>query len=156
MHRCTMTKSLHKKQAFNKDDSLAQATSERNRFTVSFETGQPLISVEARLHDRPVRLLVDTGAAALLLFRSQLNDPISLPAGKTVRASNVGGGDFQLQSLLIPDMRMGKEELGPQTGFVVAGQRDERQNFDGLLSMRGLNLEEISFDFENRRISWKK
>jgi predicted aspartyl protease len=129
---------------------------ERNRFTVSFETGQPLITVEARLHDRPVRLLVDTGAAALLLFRSRFNDPISLPAGKTVRASNVGGGDFQLQSLLIPDMRMGKEELGPQTGFVVAGQRDEGQNFDGLLSMRGLHLEEIGFDFENRRISWKK
>jgi hypothetical protein len=53
-------------------------------------------------------------------------------------------------------MRMGKEELGPQTGFVVAGQRDEGQNFDGPLSMRGLHLEEIGFDFENRRISWKK
>jgi predicted aspartyl protease len=129
---------------------------ERSRSTVSFETGQPLVTVEARLHGRPVRLLVDTGAAALLLFQSRLKDPISLPAGKTARASNVGGGDFQLQSLLIPDMRMGKEELGPQTGFVVAGQRDERQNFDGLLSMRGLHLEEIAFDFENRRISWKK
>ena len=129
---------------------------EQSRSTVSFEAGQPLVTVEARLHDLPVRLLVDTGAAALLLFQSQLDDPIALPAGKTVRASNVGGGDFQLQSLLIPDMRMGKEELGPQTGFVVAGQRDEGQNFDGLLSMRGLHLEEISFDFENRRISWKK
>jgi predicted aspartyl protease len=129
---------------------------ERSRSTVSFETGQPLVTVEVRLHGRPVRLLVDTGAAALLLFQSRFNDPISLPAGKTVRASNVGGGDFQLRSLLIPDMRMGKEELGPQTGFVVTGQRDEGQNFDGLLSMRGLHLEEISFDFENRRISWKK
>ena len=129
---------------------------ERSRSTVSFETGQPLVTVEARLHGRPVRLLVDTGAAALLLFQSRLNDPISLPAGKTARANNVGGGDFQLQSVLIPDMRMGKEDLGPQTGFVVARQRDEGQNFDGLLSMRGLHLEEIGFDFENRRISWKK
>jgi hypothetical protein len=129
---------------------------ERSRSTVSFETGQPLVTVEARLHGRPVRLLVDTGAAALLLFQSRLKDPIFVPAGKTTRARNVGGGDFQLQSLLIPDMRMGKEELGPQTGFVVAGQRDEEQNFDGLLSMRGLHLEEIGFDFENRRISWKK
>jgi len=139
-----------------KTKRLRFGTVERSRSTVSFETGQPLVTVEARLHDLPVRLLVDTGAAALLLFQSRLKDPISLPAGKTARASNVGGGDFQLQSLLIPDMRMGKEELGPQTGFVVAGQRDEGQNFDGLLSMRGLHLEEIAFDFENRRISWKK
>lgn len=128
----------------------------RSRSIVSFETGQPLITVEARLHDRPVRLLVDTGAAALLLFQSRLKDPISPLAGKTARANNVGGGGFQLQPVLISDMRMGKEELGPQTGFVVAGQRDEGQNFDGLLSMRGLHLEEIGFDFENRTISWKK
>jgi hypothetical protein len=129
---------------------------ERSRSTVSFETGQPLITVDAQLRDRRVRLLVDTGAAALLLFQSQLKDPISPLAGKAVRANNAGGGDFQLKPVVIPDMRLGKEELGPQTGFVVAGQRDEGQNFDGLLSMRGLHLEEIGFDFENRRISWKK
>ena len=129
---------------------------ERNRSTVSFETGQPRSTVEARLHDRPVRLLVDTGAAALLLFQSRMKIPISPLAGNATRANNVGGGEFQLQPVLIQDMRMGKEELGPQAGFVVAGQRDGGQNFDGLLSMRGLHLEEISFDFENRRISWKK
>jgi predicted aspartyl protease len=67
---------------------------ERSRSTVSFETGQPLITVEARLHDRPVRLLVDTGAAALLLFQSRLKDSISPLAGKTTRANNVGGGTF--------------------------------------------------------------
>ena len=129
---------------------------ERSRSTVSFETGQPLITVEAQLRDRPVRLLVDTGAAALLLFQSRVKEPISPLAGKAAKANNAGGGDFQLQPVLIPNMRMGKEELGPQTGFVVAGQRDEGQNFDGLLSMRGLHLEEIGFDFENRRISWKR
>jgi hypothetical protein len=129
---------------------------ERSRSTAAFETGQPLITVEARLHDRPVRLLVDTSAAALLLFQSRMKNPISPLAGNATRANNVGAGEFQLQPVLIPDMRIGKEELGPQAGFVVEGQSDERQNFDGLLSMRGLHLEEISFDFENRRISWKK
>jgi aspartyl protease len=129
---------------------------ERSRSTVSFETGQPLVTVEVRLHGRPVRLLVDTGAAALLLFQSRFKDQISPLAGKAARANDVGGGDFQLQPVLIQDMRMGKEELGPQAGFVVADQRDEGRDFDGLLSMRGLHLEKIGFDFENRRIIWKK
>jgi len=128
---------------------------ERSQSTVSFETNQPLITVEARLHDRPVRLLVDTGAANLLLFQSRLKDPLS-QAGKAIGATNVGGGNFQLQPVLIPDMRMGKEELGPQTGFVVADRRDEGYDFDGLLSIRSLHLEEIGFDFENHKISWKK
>jgi hypothetical protein len=129
---------------------------ERSQSTVSFETNQPLITVEVRLHDRPVRLLVDTGAADLLLFQSRLKDPISMQGGRAPRANNVGGGDFQLQAVLIPDMRMGKEDLGPQTGFVVADQTDEGHDFDGLLSIRSLHLEEIGFDFENHKISWKK
>ena len=127
----------------------------RTRSTVSFETSTPFIIVEARLHDRPVRLLVDTGASALMLFQSRLKDPISLLAGRAARATNVGG-DFQRQPVLIPDTRLGKEELGPLTGFVVADQRDDGRDFDGLLSVRGLHLEEIGFDFENHEISWRK
>ena len=127
---------------------------ERTRSTVSFETGPSFVTVEAQLHDRTVRLLVDTGASALMLFQSRLN-PISLSAGRLAKATNVGG-DFQRQAVLIPDMHLGKENLGPQRGFVVADQRDDGREFDGVLSVRGLYLEEIGFDFENHEISWKK
>jgi hypothetical protein len=127
----------------------------RTRSTISFETGTPFVIVEARLHDRPVRLLVDTGASALMLFQSRLKNPISQLAGRTARATNVGG-DFQRQAVLFPNTRLGKEELGPQTGFVVADQRDDARDFDGLLSVRGLHLEEIGFDFESHEISWRK
>jgi hypothetical protein len=127
----------------------------RTRSIVSFETGLPLVTVQVRLHDQPVRLLVDTGASALMLFQSRLKNPISLPTGRLAKATNVGG-DFQRQAVLIPDTRLGKEELGPQTGFVVADQRDDGRDFDGVLSVRGLHLEEIGFDFENHEISWKK
>ncbi len=128
---------------------------ERSRSTVSFETGPSFITVEARLHDRTVRLLVDTGASALMLFQSRLTNPISLPAGRLAKAKNVGG-DFQRQAVLIPDLHLGKENLGPQRGFMVADQRDDGRDFDGVLSVGGLHLEEIGFDFENHEISWKK
>ena len=128
---------------------------ERTRSTVSFETGSPFVTVQVRLHDQPVRLLVDTGASALMLFQSRLKNQISLPTGRLAKATNVGG-DFQRQAVLIPDTRLGKEELGPQAGFVVADQRDDGRDFDGLLSVRGAHLEEIGFDFETHEISWKK
>jgi hypothetical protein len=66
---------------------------ERTRSTVSFETGLPFVTVQVRLHDQPVRLLVDTGASALMLFQSRLKNPISLPTGRLAKATNVGG-DF--------------------------------------------------------------
>jgi hypothetical protein len=128
---------------------------QRNRSSASFETGPSFVIVEARLHDRTVRLLVDTGASALMLFQSRLSNPISLPEGRLAKATNVGG-DFQRQAILIPEMHLGKENLGPQRGFMVADQRDDGRDFDGVLSVRGLYLEEIDFDFENHEISWKK
>jgi hypothetical protein len=128
---------------------------QRARSTASFETGPSFVIVEARLHDRTVRLLVDTGASALMLFQSRLSNPISLPAGRFAKATNVGG-DFQRQAILIPEMHLGKENLGPQRGFMVADQRDDGRDFDGVLSVRGLYLEEIGFDFENHEISWKR
>lgn len=127
---------------------------ERTRSMVSFEIGSSFVIVKALLHDQTVRLLVDTGASALMLFHSRLDKLTSL-SGKLATATNVGGG-FQRQALLIPDMHLGKENLGPQKGFVVEDQTDDGRDFDGVLSVRALYLEEIGFDFENHHISWKK
>ena len=128
---------------------------QRTRSTVSFESGSPFVVVKARLLDQPVRLLVDTGASAMMLFQSRIKNASSLPSEKSARATNLGG-NFQRQPVLIPDTRLGTENLGPQTGFMVADQRDDGRDFDGLLSVRGLHLEEISFDFERQEISWRK
>ena len=125
---------------------------ERTRSMVSFETGASFVTVEARLRDRTVRLLVDTGASALMLFQSRLNNPIStcLSAGWLANAMNVGG-DFQRQAILIPDMHLGKENLGPQRGFVVADQRDDGRDFDGVLSVRGLTWKKSASTLKTTR-----
>jgi len=128
----------------------------RTRSSVSFETGTPFVIVEAQLGDNPVRLMVDTGTPALVLFQSHLKRPIPRLAGTTATATDGGGEDYRLQPMLIPDTRLGRHALGPLTGFVVADQRNDARDFDGLLSVRSLHLEEIGFDFENHEISWRK
>jgi hypothetical protein len=128
----------------------------RMRSSVSFETGNRFVIVEAQLDDNPVRLMVDTGTPALLLFQSPLKRPISRFAGTTAAATDGGGEDYRLQPMLIPHTRLGRHALGPLTGFVVADQRDDARDFDGLLSVRSLHLEEIGFDFEKHEISWRK
>jgi hypothetical protein len=74
------------------------------------------------LSSLPARLAVDTGPSALRLFHSRLENPVSLPAGRLAKATNVGG-DFQRQAILIPNVHLGKENLGPQTVFMVVDQR---------------------------------
>lgn len=128
----------------------------RTLSSASFEAGNPFVIVEARLDDNPVRLMVDTGTPALVLFQSHFKRPISASLGTTVTATDGGGEDYRLQPTLISHTRLGRHELGPLTGFVAAGQRDDARDFDGLLSVRSLHLEEIGFDFEKHEISWRK
>ncbi len=128
---------------------------ERSRSAMPFQSDGSFVVVEARLHDQSVRLMVDTGASALMLFRSRLKGSISGYEGRIATATNLGGR-FQRQSVWIPEACLGKENLGPVRAFVVADQKDDGRDFDGVLSVRGLGLEEITFDFENREMSWRK
>lgn len=125
------------------------------RFKVPFETGPPSVTVKVRLFDSPVLLLVDTGASELMLFQSRLKNSISRLAQRETEATNISG-DFQRKRFLVPDMRLGKEELGPQIGYVGLDHIEQTIDFDGVLSMRGMHLETISFDFSKNEVSWKK
>jgi predicted aspartyl protease len=127
----------------------------RSRSTVSFEVDTTFVIVAVQLQNRSVRLLVDTGSSALVLFQSRAKGPFSPLPGRMSKATSLGG-DVQRQAVEISGLRLGKEDFGPLIGFMVADHGDERRNFDGLLSVRGLHLEEIGFDFENHEISWKE
>ncbi|MGB2629185.1 MAG: retropepsin-like aspartic protease [Candidatus Acidiferrum sp.] len=123
---------------------------------MSFESDDPFVIVQAWLDNIPVRLAVDTGSSALVLFQNHLTKPITRLSGGTAIATDVGGGDYRLQPVLISDTRLGSQELGPLTVVIVTDQEGDTHDFDGLLSMRGLHLQEISFDFVNHEISWRK
>jgi hypothetical protein len=65
-------------------------------------------------------------------------------------------GTFQRGRVRIPEISLAQETIGPQIAFVTDDQKDERDNFDSVLGVRGSQFWKIGFDFENRRFSWER
>jgi len=124
-------------------------------FSAPFETEEPVVTVRMELEPRQLRMVIDTGTPDLMLFKSQMPGSTGFQAIGTERVSNVSGG-FQRSRVRIPDAYLGRAKIGPQTAFVVDDRKDEGDNFDGVLGLRGAQFWKIAFDFERHMFSWEQ
>ena len=123
-------------------------------FSAPFDTDVPLVTIRTIFQNHPLRLVVDTGSPDVMLFESRMPDSASwqtLGVQKTANAS----GTLQLMKIWIPELYLGQETIGGQAAFVVNDHKDDGDNFDGVLGMKGPQFSKIAFDFEQRRFSWE-
>lgn len=121
---------------------------------VPFADGPPMITVEVEIDGKHKRLLVDTGAEGLFLFRDQ--DRKHEPSEAAVFGS---GSHVSLtgkrQQVELPDVRLGSLRRTKQAAYLVDAQDSYRRDFDGLLGMPALGITEVVFDFERGRLGWR-
>jgi hypothetical protein len=124
-------------------------------FSARFETDTPVVTIRMQSLDQQLRLVVDTGGPDLMLFQSRLRAFPVLQRLGIEKVSDVSGS-FHRRRVLVPDVHLGKEKIGSQIAFILDDRKDDGDNFDGVLGIRGAKFCKIAFDFEHHTISWDR
>jgi len=128
---------------------------EPSTLAVAFESGPPTITLKVFVQNQPLRLLIDTGAADLVLFECQLHGRLrELLAHGVKRSSNSAESQFELKEVW-PRVRLGVTDFGSQRAFLAGDNVNCGRSFDGVLGATSLGLKRIAFDFERRSFSWE-
>jgi hypothetical protein len=112
-------------------------------------------TVEVSLDGTRLRLMVDTSAAALTLFSSQVAGRTARLATGEAKHSTKLSGEFYGSELAIQHSILGGVDFGKRPSFVVATREDAVADFDGLLSPSGLGISRLTFDPTRGLISFR-
>lgn len=121
--------------------------------SIPFETDPPFILVASEIDGKPMRLLVDTGAEGLFIFRT--HTPTGQMAAKVMprNASHVSLGHNRV-AVEIPEVRLGTLHRKRQPAYLEDMPGESSSDVDGLLGPPALGIFQVVFDFHNRKLGW--
>ena len=119
----------------------------------TFQSQPPFVTVEMKMNQQPLHLLVDTGSPELVLFESHLGKGLRSLAG-VLRTSRNLHGEFPIREVQLTETELGNSSFGAHRAYVASGHYDG-YGFDGLLGVSALHVRQVSFDFERRLFTWR-
>jgi predicted aspartyl protease len=123
---------------------------EGESFGVPMKSDAVCLSVEARIEDFPVRVIVDTGIRGLLLYEGRIRQH----AMRELTAFSIGGA---LQSkLAMLKVRLGSTDIDPRALLVPAPADKVLSGIDGFFGVASLRARRVDFDFEHGVLRWKR
>ena len=121
--------------------------------TIPLESPNPEIIVVAMFQGHPLRLAVDTGSHAIVLYNESqlgwLQIRVLLQRARFQMLGRMGEG----KQVVLPDMELGNLRWTNPSGMLLDRPNQAK---DGLLSVRQLGLKVVHFDFERNLMSWRK
>ncbi len=119
--------------------------------SVSFQTLSPLLSVDATIEQRPVRLIVDTAASRLILFSDQMGSrlPRFRYRGRTRVLSALGTSS--VLGIDLAAVRLGATAFPGDDAVLLDGAAAPYAGLDGVLGALSQSVKRVGFDFERNK-----
>jgi hypothetical protein len=125
------------------------------RSSARMELGEAYLAVEVQMLNRPVRLLLDTGVRAILLYRDRLGDRLpELKVEQRIQAESFGGA-APLEVVTLPPVQLSGTDLERRAVLLRNSPPGFLPQVDGYLSLTALGARRFSFDFEKNTFSWE-
>lgn len=134
----------HKRIRFGETEPAAAA--------VPFAGDPPFVTVDLHVNDRPVRMLVDTGTANLVLFENHPGNPVAVALAGDSSPSSTVGGSFKMRVVPIVRSSLGNQDVGAHQALLAVDAGHQSQ-FDGLMGISASRVRRIAFDFDRRLFS---
>jgi Aspartyl protease len=122
---------------------------------VPMSSGPICLSVQLLVGDSELRLVVDSGAQALLLYEDKVLDHgLQLRIEGELDGSSMGGF-VHAKKAVLPKARLGTTDLN-RTVFLVKAPGNVLSGIDGYLGTAALKARRIDFNFETNTLAWKR
>lgn len=125
------------------------------RHSARMELDEACLAVDVRMLDRPVRLLLDTGVRAILLYRDRLGDRLpELRIEEQIVGSSLGGV-ASLQVVTLPRIQLNGTDLNRRAVLLQKSPAGLLPQVDGYLALAAIGARRFNFDFERNLFSWE-
>jgi len=111
-----------------------------------------LAVLDAEIDHRPVHLLLDTGASALVLFNP--GSGAENAAGSESDKSSIGA--FESQPVRLRSLRVGLQEFRQKPALMAPNPKPSQIHFDGLMSPAALGISQVAVDIEGGVLAFSR
>lgn len=135
--------------------SIIFGSSRSLRSSARMEVDEAYLAVEVQMLNRPVRLLLDTGVSAILLYRDRLGDRLpELRVERQIRGASLSGA-ASLEVVTLPRVQLNGTDLERRAVLLRNSPAGLLPRVDGYMSLTALGARRVSFDFERKIFSWE-
>lgn len=120
-----------------------------------FQPGDQFAVIDVQLGNTHTRLMVDTGALNVILFKERVRDRLPKMSISGFRNASNLAGRVRLARIPVGNAYLGSTSLGQPAAFLMDTPGELVPSFDGLLGVAALKPHRVDFDFKRGAVGWK-